>query len=65
MGYNCPVALKAKPTISQIIFAERVQPKFLLVPHRSLPDLQRMKLLLSCGRVVGTAASVCDTGLSK
>jgi hypothetical protein len=24
-----------------------------------------MKLLLSCGRVVGTAASVCDTGLSK
>jgi hypothetical protein len=29
------------------------QLSFLLVPHRALPDLQRMKLLLFCGRLVG------------
>jgi hypothetical protein len=27
--------------------------RFFLVPHRALPDLQRMKLLLFCGRLVG------------
>jgi hypothetical protein len=27
--------------------------RFLLAPHRALPDLQRMKLLLFCGRFVG------------
>jgi hypothetical protein len=27
--------------------------RFLLVPHRALPDLQRMKHLLFCGRLVG------------
>jgi MFS family permease len=29
-----------------------------LVPHRALPDLQRMKLLLFCGRVVGTEVGI-------
>jgi ABC-type microcin C transport system duplicated ATPase subunit YejF len=29
--------------------------KLILVPHRALPDLQRMKLLLFCGRLVGPA----------
>src|SRR6516225_8755471 len=31
---------------------------FLLVSHRALPDLQRMKLLLFCGRVVGTEVGI-------
>ena len=32
--------------------------RFFLVPHRALPDLQRMKLLLFCGRVVGTEVAI-------
>ena len=31
---------------------------FFLVPHPALPDLQRMKLLLFCGRVVGTEVGI-------
>jgi len=34
------------------------QVSFLLVSHRALPDLQRMKLLLFCGRVVGTEVGI-------
>ena len=30
----------------------------ILVLHRDLPDLQRMKLLLLCGRVVGTEVGI-------
>jgi len=31
---------------------------FILVLHRALPDVQRMKLLLLCGRVVGTEVGI-------
>jgi hypothetical protein len=31
---------------------------FLVVLHRALPDLQRMKLLLFCCRVVGTEVGI-------
>jgi hypothetical protein len=31
---------------------------FISVPHRALPDLQRMKLPLFCGRVVGTEVGI-------
>jgi hypothetical protein len=34
------------------------QLSFLLVPHPALPDLQRMKLLLFCGRIVGTEVGI-------
>jgi len=33
-------------------------PAFSLVLHRALPDLQRMKLLLFCCRVVGTEVGI-------
>jgi hypothetical protein len=31
---------------------------FFLVLHRALPDLERMKLLLLCGRVVGPEVGI-------
>jgi hypothetical protein len=41
--------------------------RFFLVPHRALPDLQRMKLLLFCGRLVGPGEfrvrSACDEAI--
>ena len=41
---------------SPVLFREIVV--FFLVLHRALPDLQRMKLLLVCGRVVGTEVGI-------
>ena len=36
----------------------RMRASFIVVPHRALPDLQRMKLLLFCCRVVGTEVGI-------
>ena len=36
----------------------RMRASFIVVLHRALPDLQRMKLLLFCCRVVGTEVGI-------
>jgi hypothetical protein len=39
-------------------FSSLIGCSFILVFHRALPDLQRIKFLLLCGRVVGTEVDI-------
>ena len=42
----------------RLIVEDRASKSFIGVPHRALPDLQHMKLLLFCCGVVGTEVGI-------
>jgi hypothetical protein len=52
------IDLDHSPGPSASRFSSLIGCSFILVLHRALPDLQRMKLLLLCGRVVGTEVGI-------